>query len=290
VIRSDNTQSSNILFTVIIAIPIVAAFICISIYYVVFNDHVISDKPENWGVLGDFFGGVLNPVFSFAAIIALLYTIRLQLKELNMTRIELEKSSVALANQHKEMLDARSLQTFKYFLRRFAEVRDRKYNLIDNKDIPYVDADPLFYLLHGLVRGLYEIKENNNLDGYFFHYQEILDSLAPYTAAVDGVLKFIRDSGDLSSGLMSLFRAHITATDKALIFMLCERELLTKENVDFLLDSVNLGAFKGSLLLRLRKSSIPPALLTYSEKLDVKDDVFQGIVDDVRKREYMSIM
>ncbi|CAM3932665.1 MULTISPECIES: hypothetical protein [Pseudoalteromonas] len=44
----------------------------------------------DWGATGDFFGGILNPVFSFATIILLLVSIRVQLKELTLTRHELK--------------------------------------------------------------------------------------------------------------------------------------------------------------------------------------------------------
>jgi hypothetical protein len=51
-----------------------------------------SDSPEQWGQMGDFFGGMLNPVLAFASFIALLYTIRLQSSELQLSRQELSET------------------------------------------------------------------------------------------------------------------------------------------------------------------------------------------------------
>jgi len=58
-----------------------AAFIVIVLvarqYISVFSTNVLSDQ-EKWGQFGDYFGGVLNPILSFFAFIALLVTLRTQ--------------------------------------------------------------------------------------------------------------------------------------------------------------------------------------------------------------------
>lgn len=46
-------------------------------YVLVFSTYVIPDQ-EKWGQFGDYFGGVLNPILSFFAFIALLVTLRTQ--------------------------------------------------------------------------------------------------------------------------------------------------------------------------------------------------------------------
>lgn len=46
-------------------------------YISVFSTHVLNDQ-EKWGQFGDYFGGVLNPILSFFAFIALLVTLRTQ--------------------------------------------------------------------------------------------------------------------------------------------------------------------------------------------------------------------
>jgi len=81
-------------------------------YYVYnkFNNSItdVSDIVEEWAQVGDFFGGILNPIFSFLALIALLYTIILQSKELRLTRRELRASKKALQSQS----DSLKLQNF----------------------------------------------------------------------------------------------------------------------------------------------------------------------------------
>ncbi|MFK3859294.1 hypothetical protein [Pseudoalteromonas rhizosphaerae] len=62
----------------------------------------------DWGATGDFFGGVLNPLFSFVTILLLLFSLNMQLKELNLTREEMaltreehRKSREAMEDQHR---------------------------------------------------------------------------------------------------------------------------------------------------------------------------------------------
>lgn len=51
------------------------------------------DFIQYWGQAGDFFGGVLNPLLSFMALMAVLYTVRLQREELKEAREETKISN-----------------------------------------------------------------------------------------------------------------------------------------------------------------------------------------------------
>jgi len=94
-----------------LALLVISFFIFILYKYITsLTDGFIPDYPnrEDWGVFGDFFGGVLNPVFGFASFIALLATIFYQAKELNASTKELRNSASALAAQNKAI----ELQSF----------------------------------------------------------------------------------------------------------------------------------------------------------------------------------
>jgi hypothetical protein len=90
-----------------------------------FASGVISVLPKEiaqYGQLGDFFGGTLNPIFAFFAFLTLLYTVYLQSetlkvsrKELLATKEELEKSRIAQEKQSDSLElqnQATSLQIF----------------------------------------------------------------------------------------------------------------------------------------------------------------------------------
>ncbi|QDQ25641.1 hypothetical protein FNU76_04325 [Chitinimonas arctica] len=63
---------------------IVAAAILFTIvtaaYAINFIGYPISEKPEAWGQLGDYIGGLLNPVLSFISIILLIKSLSLQIE------------------------------------------------------------------------------------------------------------------------------------------------------------------------------------------------------------------
>lgn len=72
-------------------------------------------RSEALGLSGDFLGGVLNPILSFFTFIALLFTLRLQRRELNATMDELKKSTLAAEANVRlftEQIEAQRLDAF----------------------------------------------------------------------------------------------------------------------------------------------------------------------------------
>jgi tetratricopeptide (TPR) repeat protein len=59
-------RNIGIIVTILLILPI-------GIYIINFYSNGISKNPENWGVFGDFFGGVLNPIISLIGTILLGY-------------------------------------------------------------------------------------------------------------------------------------------------------------------------------------------------------------------------
>ena len=72
-------------------------------------------RAEALGLSGDFLGGVLNPILSFFSLLALLFTLRLQRRELTATMEELKKSTVAAESNVRlftEQIAAQRLDAF----------------------------------------------------------------------------------------------------------------------------------------------------------------------------------
>ena len=74
---------------------ILLTVVAISTYTYCFN------AKEALGQTGDFFGGILNPVFAFLSLLAILSTIKLQSDELKLTREELIRSTIAQEKSEK---------------------------------------------------------------------------------------------------------------------------------------------------------------------------------------------
>ncbi len=85
-------------------------FGCFALYiYFGFHDLPYLSIRKNyvaWGAFGDYLGGVLNPAFSFLALLVLLWTLRLQNESLNDT----SRSN----NEQKELLERQLNETLAY--------------------------------------------------------------------------------------------------------------------------------------------------------------------------------
>ena len=100
-LEKNVSNKSLIKFLLIITgFAIASILIVISFYLSNFNNGMSSDQSV-WGTFGDFLGGALNPILSFLSLIALLFTIVLQNKELQAARKELKQSRKAQEKQTK---------------------------------------------------------------------------------------------------------------------------------------------------------------------------------------------
>ncbi|MDO8343234.1 MAG: hypothetical protein Q7T48_08565 [Cellvibrio sp.] len=79
---------------------------------------------ERLGQLGDFLGGTLNPIFGFATVCLLLWSVFIQRQELSLTREELRKSADALNRQVQ-------LGTNEYNRKQLDTAIDRLYETLD---------------------------------------------------------------------------------------------------------------------------------------------------------------
>ncbi len=93
---SNKEDNHNRYLIVIFCIAVIAIIFVFGIYFYIFDGNV-SDKQNVWGVFGDYIGGTLNPILSFLALIALLFTIAIQTKQLYLSRKELELTKIELA-------------------------------------------------------------------------------------------------------------------------------------------------------------------------------------------------
>lgn len=91
----------------------IAMVLCLYLWK--FNGLAFGDTADVWGQMGDYFGGMLNPIFAFASFMALLYTINIQSKQLEVSTKELEatrKELTASREAQQESSKALELQTF----------------------------------------------------------------------------------------------------------------------------------------------------------------------------------
>lgn len=104
-------------------------------YVIRFYNSSISKNPEQWGQLGDYIGGILNPIFGFTTILILVATIKIQgkqlkasRKELKLTRTELKQTAEAATKQANHFEKQAKLNEYLILIEKLAIRINRNYN------------------------------------------------------------------------------------------------------------------------------------------------------------------
>jgi len=126
-----STRTLNAILTAIIII----ALIVISTYAINFQGSSISKNPEHWGQLGDYVGGILNPLLSFTTIVILITTVRIQIEqlrasreELTLTREELQKTAEAAIKQADHFEKEAKLKELLVIIEKLATRINKNFN------------------------------------------------------------------------------------------------------------------------------------------------------------------
>lgn len=158
---------------------------------------------ERLGQLGDFLGGTLNPIFGFATVCLLLWSVFIQRQELSLTRDELKKSADALNKQvqlgsneyNRKQLDTAIDQLYELLDRLYSTQSispseyTYKWNGIDQKNIitRLVDVSSLNgELLEGALLHISYTREN--IDKYQDINLEDTKTLSRMLATIDMIL------------------------------------------------------------------------------------------------------
>lgn len=68
----------------------------------IFFKNGISQDPADWGALGDYFGGLMNPIISFATLMVAFAVWKQQKEELRQTKEALEDQAKTASQQRRE--------------------------------------------------------------------------------------------------------------------------------------------------------------------------------------------
>lgn len=80
----------------------------LAVYLFFFGAEGFSTSQEHWGQFGDFLGGTVNPLMSFLALIAIVLTIILQSKQIELSKGELALSRQELIATREELSQSRA--------------------------------------------------------------------------------------------------------------------------------------------------------------------------------------
>lgn len=252
--KEDDLDRRTIEF---IKVPIVAIVGILGFYLFNFGMQGISSDQEIWAQFGDYFGGILNPILAFIALIALLKTIQLQSRalevskeELSATRKELEKSRLAQEEQSQSLKlqnKATNIQVFEstFFqlsnqwsstreslkISKLSSENNSGYENgaggcatitigIDNEDLHHYTSD-LAVNGQTVIRHYLTI-----LKKYYEKYDEFNDNYELYTGSYFGqayqIIKFIDETKITNKQrYINIFRAQFTKNELEFLFYHC---------------------------------------------------------------------
>ena len=159
---SSKSSTENLLAKLLIVAG-VAVILVFSIAFLPAFFH--SLEPSNFGTFGDFVGGILNPILSFITILALIFTIILQQRELSLARKEFRRTAAAIERENFEAT----------VFRLSAQIRE-DVNAIDilyqKGSVTGTDAFKAFY---ELVKEEYENESSETKGDHCASYNAIYD-------------------------------------------------------------------------------------------------------------------
>jgi hypothetical protein len=207
--NNKQTISYIPLFLIILfIISVLLAFVVIDLYFYQFKT-IFSVGQDAWGQFGDYIGGLLNPLFSFTALCALFYTIKLQSKELHESTEQLKNSAAALALQNDVLTRQRFETTFFQLFQLFNQlIKD----MADNNN-------------HGkkTIAYFYTCIADSNIDSIKTQLQKN-QALSAYFRTLYSIIKFIDASSLLFEDkkfYSNLVRAQLSREELALLFYSC---------------------------------------------------------------------
>lgn len=120
----------------LIYISIVAGLLMTApvVLYVSMHGVGLSDSHEIWAQFGDFFGGILNPVYAFLAFLALLYTISMQAVEMRLATAEFKRSADSMQMQLKQSLESAKKDDLYRIIKDIDDEMNLLYELVVSPD------------------------------------------------------------------------------------------------------------------------------------------------------------
>lgn len=199
------------------------AICAITLYLFMFHDG-LSDDPGRWGQFGDYLGGVLNPVFSFLALIALLATFALQVRELRMSARELKNSADALLKQNETLAKQNFEATFFQLLRLHNDIVGA-IDLVGNGHVTR-GRDCFNVFRKRLDTLLNSAGARSDFEAFLKTYNEFYSShqheLGHYFRLLYNIVKLVKQTPGLDKRFYTnLIRAQLSSPELMLIFYNC---------------------------------------------------------------------
>jgi Putative phage abortive infection protein len=179
----------------------------------------VSDSPANWGQFGDYVGGLLNPTFSFLALLALLATLGLQIRELRISARELKNSAVALVKQNDTLRQQTFEATFFQLLRLHNDIvgslEFNKLSLTGRACLSHYKDELEGTLINDHAKNDYKMFRAS----YDIFYREHQSALGHYFRLLYKIVKLVKRTAGIDQRFYTnLVRAQLSSAELMLLF------------------------------------------------------------------------
>jgi len=196
--------------SVIVAVLVVLHFqFAIDIPWLRISHH---ESAQYWGQIGDFVGGILNPVLSFCALIAVLYNLSLQREELSLARKD-ARDAQEIQNRQSAIFKQQNFESVFFRLLEVHSSLSKNIKVkakVDGKDVEFEGEDAFQYLVHHYIGSGHLLRVSSHLavkvqvDHILHNSQNLLDqhvgSVGHYFRNMYQILKYIDGYGQAPAG------------------------------------------------------------------------------------------
>ena len=229
-----STRLNRILIPIFI-ISILLIIMAVVSYAYVFHGP-LSTSQDEWGQFGDYLGGILNPAFSFLALLGLLFTISLQSAELQSSTRELRNSAKALEKQNSSIANQMFESAFFNLLGFYSDILkgiDIRAETADatgtttGRDCFKVFFDHL-QVFYNYTKG--DDQKQKAIAAYkAFHSKHQTDT-GHYFRHLYHIIKFVDESHVVDKKYYTnLIRAQLSSYESLLLFYNCQSDMGSKK-------------------------------------------------------------
>lgn len=171
---AGNGSDENLLTKALLNVLLFAVFSAILLLLV---DLLLIFNTDKGGVFGDFFGGILNPIFTFLTLFGLIVTIVIQRQELRLARVEYEKTADALSMQAVETT--------------FFNILDLHHNIVENLKVDIdelKDRSELVGIAEEIISGFIKVSKKSVFQGRGA-FEETLNFISYKTGSCDEMVE-----------------------------------------------------------------------------------------------------
>jgi hypothetical protein len=191
--------------------------------------NLLAIGQSNFGEWGDFFGGVLNPIFTLLTFTGVLITIVLQQTELRESKAEMRRSADALQEQTKSL----QRQNFEATFFQMLSVHTALVNaidLIDNQNrttrgrdcfnVFYTRLNKIYREQLGRSNGKYSDESVLRLSYQLFWKKHQVE-LGHYFRYLYNTVRYVKESAFVDGPYIRLIRAQLSDQETLLLFYNC---------------------------------------------------------------------